>query len=262
MNTLTKTTTFVAVAAAMLIATAAFAANTNAPATAGVSAAPAKGTLNKAAIEKIVHDYLVSHPEILIEMSNALDAKTAANQSKAQQDTLAKMGAAALLDPKISYVAGPPNAKVTVVEFFDYRCIHCKNSLPAVQKVVLGGEPVRFVFIEHPILTADSLVAARAAVAARRQKDKYVAFHFALMATDGDLPEDRIMDIAKKSGLDANRLKKDMDDPAVLDSVKASNALADKLHVEGTPTFIIGDKFVGGELTYDQMEKLIKEAKS
>jgi protein-disulfide isomerase len=262
MINVTKAGIFVAAASTILIATIGFATAAEAPTAMGAHATPAKGAPGKAAIEKIVHDYLVSHPEILIEMSNALDAKTAASQAEAQQDALTKMGMAALLDPKISYVSGPADAKATVVEFFDYRCVHCKNSLPAVRKVLLGGEPVRFVFIEHPILTADSLVAARAAVAARRQKDKYVPFHLALMATQGDLPEERIMDIAKQSGLDTDKLKKDMADPAVLDSVKASNALADKLLVEGTPTFIIGGKFIGGELTYDEMEKLIKEAKS
>jgi protein-disulfide isomerase len=99
-------------------------------------------------------------------------------------------------------------------------------------------------------------------VAARRQKNKYVQFHFALMQTNGDLPLDRILDIAKKTGLDADQLKKDMEDPAVVESVNASNALAEKLQVGGTPTFIIGDKIVGGEMTYDEMEKLIKQAKS
>ena len=249
MKPLMKAGTLWATASVMLIAGAAFAADTNAPAP------------NKAAIEKIVHDYLVAHPEILIEMSTALDAKQQANSQKAQQDSLAKIGEASLLDPKVSYVTGPADSKATVVEFFDYRCVHCKNSLPAMQKVVAGGE-ARVVFIEHPILTADSLVAARAAVAARRQKDKYVPFHFALMQTNGDLPLDRILDIAKKNGLDADRLKKDMEDPSVVESVNASNALAEKLHVDGTPTFIIGDKIVGGEMTYDEMEKLIKQAKS
>ncbi len=249
MKNMIKAVTIWAAAGAVLIAGASFAADTSAPA------------LNKAAIEKIVHDYLIAHPEILVEMSAALDAKQQADAQKAQQGALAKMGGAELLDPKVSYVTGPADAKATVVEFFDYRCVHCKNSLPAMHKVVADNK-ARVVFIEHPILTPDSLVAARVAVAARRQKDKYVPFHFALMEANGDLPLDRILDIARKNGLDTDQLKKDMDDPAVVASVNASNALANKLHVDGTPTFIIGGKFVPGEITTDEMEKLIKEAKS
>lgn len=244
-----KAGAFLTAAGAMLIA-------------ASVVAAPAATpTTDKRTIEKIVHDYLIKHPEILIEMSNALDRKNAAASEKRQNEALAKLPKGALLDPKVAYVTGPANAKATLVEFFDYRCVHCKNSLPAMQKVV-ADNTTRVVFIEHPILTADSLVAARAAVAARRQKDKYVPFHFALMKASGDLPVDRIMQIAKETGLDTAQLKKDMEDKATAESVIASNALAEKLFIEGTPTFIIGGKMVSGELTTEEMQKLIKEAKS
>jgi protein-disulfide isomerase len=115
---------------------------------------------------------------------------------------------------------------------------------------------VRIAFIERPILTPDSLWAAQAAVAARRQGDKYVPFHFALMATAGELPKDRILDIAKSVGLDTARLEKDMADPAVLESIKQSNALADKLHFDGTPTFVVNDRIVVGELTDAELQAL------
>jgi protein-disulfide isomerase len=55
-------------------------------------------------------------------------------------------------------------------------------------------------------------------------------------------------------------LEKDMADPAVLDSIKLSNALADKLHFEGTPTFVINDKIVVGELTDAQLQTLTSGA--
>lgn len=246
MKIMFKAGAILAAAGAMIIAANAFAADTP--------------VLDKRAVEKIVHDYLIKHPEILIEMSTALDAKNAAVSEKKQNEALAKLPKDALLDPKVAFVTGPANGK-TLVEFFDYRCVHCKNSLAAMQKAVADGN-TRVVFIEHPILTADSLVSARAAVAARRQKDKYVPFHFALMKTSGDLPVERIMQIAKDSGLDTTQLKKDMEDKATAESVIASNALADRLFIEGTPTFIIGGKMVSGELTTEEMQKLLKDAKS
>jgi predicted DsbA family dithiol-disulfide isomerase len=76
------------------------------------------------------------------------------------------------------------------------------------------------------------------------------------MATSGELPKDRILEIAKSVGLDTARLEKDMADPAVLDSVKQSNALADKLHFEGTPTFVVNDRIVVGELTDAELQSL------
>jgi protein-disulfide isomerase len=214
----------------------------------------------KGRIEQVVHDYLLAHPEVLAEMSTKLDQQQEAATEKAQQSALASLGTSALLDPKVAYVAGPANAKVTIAEFFDYRCPHCKASLAAMKHLVGANENVRVAFIERPILTPDSLWAAQAAVAARRQPDKYVPFHFALMATTGELSKDRILDIARSVGLDAARLEKDMADPAVLDSIKQSNGLADRLHFDGTPTFVINDRIVVGELTDAQLQALTDAA--
>jgi len=233
---------------------------------AGVTAAAtgqlSVGPPNKAQIEQVVHDYLVSHPEILVEVSQKLDTQQAAAEDKARSDALFNVGSKALLDPKVAYVTGPADAKVTVAEFFDYRCPHCKASMAAMRHLIDGNSKVRVAFIERPILTADSVVAAQAAVAARRQGDKYVPFHFALMATTGELPKERILEIAKSVGLDTAKLEKDMADPAVLDSVKASNELANKLHFNGTPTFVINDKIIVGELTDQQLQQLAGQIKS
>lgn len=220
---------------------------------------PLPAISGKGRVEQIVHDYLLAHPEILADMSNKLEVQQQEAVSKAQDSALKSIGTAALLDPKVAYVAGPANAKVTVAEFFDYRCPHCKASLAAMQHLA-AGKNIRIAFVERPILTPDSLVAAEAAVAARRQGDKYVPFHFALMATAGELPKDRILDIAKSVGLDTARLEKDMADPAVLDSIKASNGLADRLHFDGTPTFVVNDKIIVGELTDAQLQQLADAA--
>src|SRR5262245_1827400 len=184
----------------------------------------------RAQIEQVLHEYLLAHPDIIVEMTNRLDTQQAAADDKARTDALFQLGTKVLLDPKVAYVEGPADAKITVAEFFDYRCPHCKASLPAMVDLAAKNKNVRIAFIERPILTPDSIVAAQAAVAARRQPGKYVPFHFALMKTVGELPKDRILDIAKSVGIDTKKLEKDMADPAVLDEVKQSNALADSLH--------------------------------
>jgi len=211
-------------------------------------------------IEQVVHDYLLAHPEILAEMSTRLEVQQQANAEKDRNRALASIGSTALLDPRVAWVAGPANAKVTIAEFFDYRCPHCKASLAAMQHLIASHKDVRVAFVERPILTPDSLWAAQAAVAARRQGDKYVPFHFALMATTGELTKDRILDIAKTVGLDTARLEKDMADPAVLESIKQSNGLADRLHFDGTPTFVINNKIIIGELTDQQLQALAAQA--
>ena len=129
-----------------------------------------------------------------------------------------------------------------------------------MQNLMANNKNVRVAFIERPILTPDSVVAAHAAVASRRQGEKYIAFHNALMATQGELPKERILDIAKGVGLDIAQLERDMADPVVAESVNASNALANKLHFEGTPTFVVNGKIIVGELTAAELQNLAQQA--
>lgn len=213
---------------------------------------------NRAQIEQVVQEYLLANPNIIIQMSNRLDAQQAAAEQKARDDALFNVGTAALVDPKVAFVVGPADAKVTVAEFFDYRCPYCKASLGAVQALIDSDLSVRVAFIERPILSPDSHVAARAAIASRRQDGKYLPFHRALMESTGELSRPRIFEIAKTVGLDTARLERDMTDPAVEESVTQSTALAVKLNLTGTPTFVINDRIIVGAVNGDELQSIVK----
>ena len=206
-----------------------------------------------------VHDYLVENPEVLIEMEQALAARQESEQQLARQEALDALGVDALLDPAISFVAGPDDAEITVIEFFDYRCGFCKASLPAMKSALASNSDVKFAFVEYPILTDDSLVAARAAVAARRQPGMYMPFHLALMETQGDLPLERILAIAETVGIDIAQLQIDMEDSVILENIEASYSLAQNLHINGTPTFVINGKFFVGQVSEAQLFSYIQQ---
>jgi 2-hydroxychromene-2-carboxylate isomerase len=78
------------------------------------------------------------------------------------------------------------------------------------------------------------------------------------MEATGDLPEDRILGIAEEAGINVARLKADMADPAIIESLEASRALAEELMVDGTPSFIINDKFHVGQLSEEMLTELIE----
>jgi protein-disulfide isomerase len=214
---------------------------------------------NRAQIEQVVQEYLLRNPDIIVQMTNRLDQQQMASEQKARDDALFDVGGVrALVDPKVAFVMGPADAKVTVAEFFDYRCPHCKVSLSAVKSLIDSGMSVRVALIERPILTPDSHMAALAAVAARKQEGKYLPFHLALMETSGELPKERILDIAKSVGLDTARLERDMADPSVTESINASTALANQLKFNGTPTFVINDRIIMGELRGDELQSMVR----
>jgi protein-disulfide isomerase len=205
-----------------------------------------------------LHAYLVSHPDVLVEMTNKLQAQQDAEQDDARQKAVDKLGQKAFFDQHVAFVTGPSNAKTSVVEFFDYNCPYCRASVPAMKKFYDTHKDARFAFIEFPIKGPKSTIAARAAVAARRQPGKYVAFHFALMSEEGMVDENAVYAAARKTGLDVNKLRADMASPDIDLTLAAARTLATAAGIDGTPAFIVDGKIREGAVTDDTFAQLAK----
>jgi protein-disulfide isomerase len=195
------------------------------------------------AFGKKVRAYLLAHPEVIEEAIQALqtkrDAETASLARKAISQHVAELTQRAG-DPTLG--DGP----VTVVEFFDYRCSYCKAAAPHIPEMVSGHKAIRLVFKDYPILSQISDTAARAALAAARQ-GKYVPVHLALMA-EKSLDEAAIDRILTEKGVNLDQAHKDMKSPEVEKQLDDNRTLAKAIGVDGTPSFVIGQKMIGGFL--------------
>ena len=216
---------------------------------------------DKAAIGDIIKDYLTKeHPEVVMQAVQELqkrDQETADAKSKqAMSGSKDK-----LFNDADTPVGGNPKGDVTVVEFFDYQCGYCKMSEEAVEKLLKEDKNVKFIYKEYPILGPASRQAALAAIASVRQ-GKYDKFHAALMNKKDHLTDDIIYAVAKDVGLDVDKVKKDMEDKAVIKIVDDALQLGQDVGVRGTPMFIIGDKVNPGAMQYDAMKKAVDDARS
>jgi len=197
-------------------------------------------------IESVIRDYLERNPEVVQKALATLQQREAEAQQKHQREAIAEHSKD-LYDDKSSPVAGNPKGTITLVEFFDYSCPHCKHSEPAVKSVLeqegaLGA--LRVIYKELPILGPGSLYAARAALAADKQ-GKYPAFHRALMESDA-IDEPTVQALAKQVGLDVPKLLKDMEAPEIAQAIDGNSRLAAALDIQGTPAFIIGGQLLPG----------------
>jgi protein-disulfide isomerase len=220
-------------------------------------------------IEKVVHDYLLNNPEVLLEASQALQQKQQQNMQKQAQGAIQE-NASELFQSKLTTV-GNPKGNVTIVEFFDYQCIHCKKMASTMENLVKKDGSLRIVYKEFPIFGKSSDMASRAALAAGMQ-GKYQALHQALLNVEKRLDNQVVMDTAKSVGLQLDKLKKDMDSKEVTDILDANRNLAEKLHLMGTPAFIIAPtpdgqfksgaetSFIPGAATEESLQEMIKKA--
>jgi len=199
--------------------------------------------MQKKEIESIIKDYLINNPEVLMEAQNALEAKL----DKVQSERMAlaiKENAPELYRPAASPMI---NAKgdVPLIEFFDYNCGYCKKAFPEILQLLDKDKNLRVIFKEFPILAKGSEEASRVALAAKMQ-GKYWEFHRAMLQNQGPANEASALRVAEKLGLDMARLKKDMALPEVQQEIDATRALANKMGIQGTPHFIVGDKIIPG----------------
>lgn len=223
----------------------------------------------KKEVEKIIHDYLVNNPEVLLEASQALQQKQQQAMQQQAQSAI-KDNAKALISDNLT-VVGNPKGNVTLVEFFDYQCIHCKKMAPVISELIKKDNNLRVVYKEFPIFGKSSDTASRAALAAGMQ-GKYLEMHEALLKQNKRLNDQVIMDVAKTLGLDLTKLKTDMESKTVTDALDANRQLAEKLHLMGTPAFIIlgtpggqvkegnAPSFIPGAASEEALQDLIKKA--
>lgn len=251
--------------ALVAIASQSYAATSNSKA--NISISPEE----RAKIEQVVHQYLITKPEVLVEAMQVLQKRQMdeAQQTIKQTQQNVTAFATPLFHQNDDPVVGNPNGTITIVEFFDYQCPHCVDMAPVMDAIIKANPNVRVVYKEFPIRGPMSEYAARAALAANLQ-GKYHEFSNALLTSGQPLSQDSIMQIAKANGLDVDKLKKDMDSDKIKKQLQSNIKLAQNLKLFGTPALFIGKTnakgkdaivYVPGQMTPDQLQAQIDKAK-
>ncbi len=217
--------------------------------------APASGgnvaMTDRAAIEKIVREYILSHPEILPEAMHNLERKEAANRLKPQADKVMLAFAGA--------TEGAANSDLTIVEFFDYNCGYCRSSRPDLERLLSEDKKLRVVYRELPILGQSSVDAARVSLAVAKLGN-YGAFHHALFAA-GRPTVTSIEAATRAAGVDPKSAKQMANGTEVQSEISANLGFQQELGLSGTPSWIIGDQIINGAVGYDELKAAIAEAR-
>jgi protein-disulfide isomerase len=186
-------------------------------------------------------------------------ANRAAEESEAQ--AALKMRADEVFRDPASPVGGNPAGDVTMVEFFDYNCPYCRRVAAPMRETMAADPQLRVVYKEFPILGPNSVIVAKAALAAHRQ-GRYIAFHDALMQVRGAADEAGALRIAAEIGLDLERLKADMADPIIQSAIDRNLRLAQALRIAGTPGFVIGEQILRGATDAATLQSLVAKARN
>lgn len=230
-----------------------------APAPAGAAAS----SLDRAAVEEIIKDYLLKNPKVIIDGLEAYQEQ----QAKAEKDKATKAISekrTELFDSATTPRAGNlKDPDIKIVEFFDYHCGYCKHMVPVVTQLIKDDPKVQVVFHEFPILSKDSELAAKAAVAVYSLKpEAYFAYHTALMGLKGEYSETILTQEAEKVGVSKEAFTAALAKPEIQAEVDRTKQLARDIGISGTPAFIIGDQLLPGAAPLEDIKKMIADVRA
>ncbi|WP_282093324.1 DsbA family protein [Epibacterium ulvae] len=209
----------------------------------------------RSAFGEEVRSYLLQNPEVILEAIDLLEQQQ--QVAEVQRDNqLVQENLAELVDDGYSWVGGNPDGDITLVEFTDYRCPYCRRAMPEVAKLLAQDGNIRFVIKEFPILGEASLISSRFAVAVKQLEgpEAYKEVHDALFELPGEPNDVTLGRLAEGFGLDAEAILARMNEEVVTDELRRTRALAQRMAISGTPSFVLGDELLRGFLPADQMQ--------
>lgn len=207
----------------------------------------------RAAIEAIVRDYILTHPEIIPEAINGMQAREVTKLLASNRAEIEK--------PFAGAVAGNPAGDTTLVVFFDYACPYCRASHTDVTKLIAADKNLRVVYRDFPVLGPASDEAALASLAAAQQ-NRYTAFNNAMFDAAGRPTHERIVATVRATGLNEVAAAKAMQSAVVKAEIDKNLELGRALGLTGTPSYVIGDQILSGAVGYDALAKAVADARA
>lgn len=199
-----------------------------------------------------VRAYLLENPEVIFEAVAAFEQRNAAAQADMDRAIL-DANVDALFNDGYSWIGGNPDGDVTLVKFHDYRCSFCIRAHDEIAELLEADDNVRLIIKEFPILGPESELAARFVIAGHMLggPEAYAEFREILIRHDGAITEDFLDDVATDYGLDFPAISVTMASEDVTSILLQNRALAQRLQITGTPTFVMGDELIRGFVPAD-----------
>lgn len=212
----------------------------------------------RAAFHSEIRAYLLENPEVLMEAIAVLESRQNAAEQEAAMMAVAA-NSEALFNSAFDYVGGNPDGDIVMVEFLDYRCSFCRRAHPEVAELVESDGNIRVIVKEFPILGEQSVLASQFAIATRIAlgDEAYALVSDALMTMRSDVTEPALAALAQDNGLDPAPILAAMDDPLVAQTIEYNRALAQRLGISGTPSFVFEDQLVPGYVPLDGMIEIV-----
>ena len=218
--------------------------------------APQQAAIDPAVINPMIESFLMSDPKLLQRLSVALEDTLRGEEEERTKLAMANFQDAIFNAPD-QIVVGNPDGDVTLVEFFDYNCGYCRQAVPDMAALLAEDPNLRIILKEFPILSNESIDAARVGVLVSKTEADYWTFHQTLFSGRGKVDKAAALQAASAQGLSPVDLELRMGEEQVARTIQGSYEIAQALGITGTPTYIIGNEIIPGAIGADELRSRI-----
>ncbi len=213
---------------------------------------------SKDEIKEVVRQYIEENPEVIVNSVMKLQERKMQEMQQKSQEVV-KESKSSLESTENQPFFGNKDATFVVVQFFDYRCGHCKSSNKDMTKFITENSDSKVVYRNLAILGPDSVKAAQVSLAVYKlYPEAFKGFHDSLMAAP--VVNDKELDaLFIKYKLDKDKILKEMKSEDINKVLEENKVLAAKIGVRGVPAYIIDGEFANNMVNYDVL-KAKKEA--
>ena len=212
--------------------------------------------IDAATLNPMIEDFLMSDPKLLQRLSIALE-DTLRVEEQARTETAMTEFRDAIFSAPDQIVVGNPDGDVTLVEFFDYNCGYCRQAVPDMAALIAEDPNLKVILKEFPILSNESIDAARIGVLVSKTDADYWTFHETLFSSRGKVDKAVALQAAADQGLSQIDLELRMGEEQVARTIQKSYEIAQALGITGTPTYIIGNEIIPGAIGADELRTRI-----
>ena len=214
--------------------------------------------LEKSKLEEIIEDFILKNPTVIIKSLENYRKK-----AELQIEGEVKENLKAFYKNKIYEnfpFIGEKETDTIIVEFIDYNCGYCKKTLNTVRELHKNIDNIRIVFIDFPILSENSRLAAKASLASNNQ-NSYFKYHSELLKHPGPLTKEVLLKLAEKLSLNIKKFEQDMESEDIKNRIEQNISLAENFNIRGTPTFLLGNRILAGAYDYNKLKNIINNRK-
>jgi protein-disulfide isomerase len=214
-----------------------------------------------AKLEAQILEVIRKHPEVILQSVEDYQNRERARQAEAQKASVAQVTA----DPKQAIGSSPTlgRGKVLLLEFSDFQCPYCASVRESLKQFAQKhADEVTLVYKHFPLTRIhDQALPAALAAWAAGQQGKFWEFHDALFANQKGLDDAFYQQTAKGLNLNMAKFNGDRKSPEATQAIAADAALAERLSIDGTPSFVMGGELFSGPVPLEALEKRLLKAK-